>query len=256
MNYQLLEYSCPECGMLLKEIAGVLNQDLKESVEECPKCGSGSESVNPVLNRINRSPSSGQNQSSTHAKAVDIIDQEINDIQSNNNNNNNNSNNNNSNNNTDTDQSVSNYDKPPLTSDLTIVPTITNQIKLYSNSPYTPSKSDASDASDALTITATTQPIPKAQSKAEQVGLPELPCIYCEYSDCIEFDLSLHYIEKHRQNLVRLPIGKSSIDDRADYAVKLSKKKLSESYDDSDYEDEDYEHENEGVQYEESDVSK
>jgi predicted RNA-binding Zn-ribbon protein involved in translation (DUF1610 family)/thymidylate synthase len=40
VNYQLLEYSCPECGMLLKEIAGVLNQDLKESVEECPKCGS------------------------------------------------------------------------------------------------------------------------------------------------------------------------------------------------------------------------
>jgi DNA-directed RNA polymerase subunit RPC12/RpoP len=40
MNYQRLEYSCPECGMLLKETVGELNQDLKESVEECPKCGS------------------------------------------------------------------------------------------------------------------------------------------------------------------------------------------------------------------------
>ena len=39
MNYQLLEYSCPG-HTLLKETVGELNQDLKESVEECPKCGS------------------------------------------------------------------------------------------------------------------------------------------------------------------------------------------------------------------------
>ena len=42
MNYQLLEYSCSECGMLLKETVGELDRDLfTTSVkEECPKCGS------------------------------------------------------------------------------------------------------------------------------------------------------------------------------------------------------------------------
>ena len=44
MNYQLLEYSCPECGMLLKEtVEGELSQDLikRTSIkEECPRCGS------------------------------------------------------------------------------------------------------------------------------------------------------------------------------------------------------------------------
>ena len=41
MNYQLLEYSCPECGILLKETAAELNQDLFPTCikEECPKCG-------------------------------------------------------------------------------------------------------------------------------------------------------------------------------------------------------------------------
>ena len=58
--------------------------------------------------------------------------------------------------------------------------------------------------------------------------------MYCDFKDPIEFDLSLHYLEKHRWNLIRLPIGKSSIDDRADYAVELSKKKLFESFRDED----------------------
>ncbi len=56
--------------------------------------------------------------------------------------------------------------------------------------------------------------------------------------DPLEFDLSLHYLEKHKPNLIKLPIGKASMDDRADHAVELSKKRLSESfvYDDEDYE--------------------
>jgi hypothetical protein len=36
-------------------------------------------------------------------------------------------------------------------------------------------------------------------------------------------------MEKHRQHLIRLSLGKCSIDDRADYAVELSKRKLFES---------------------------
>jgi hypothetical protein len=43
MNYQLLEYSCPECGMLLKGIVGEFSQDFIKQTsikEECPKCGS------------------------------------------------------------------------------------------------------------------------------------------------------------------------------------------------------------------------
>ena len=42
MNYQLLEYSCLECGMLLKETVGELNRDYFTTgmKEECPKCGS------------------------------------------------------------------------------------------------------------------------------------------------------------------------------------------------------------------------
>jgi hypothetical protein len=107
-----------------------------------------------------------------------------------------------------------------------------NEIKLSSNIPYRPLKCDASDA-----------PYRKVnrneKTKAEQTGKPELPCIYCDFRDPIEFDLSLHYIEKHRPDLIRLPIGKSSIDARADYAVKLSKRKLFETLDeDEDDEDE------------------
>ena len=96
--------------------------------------------------------------------------------------------------------------------------------------PYRHLKCDASDASDAPT----NKVIQDGKSKAQEVGLPEIPCMYCDYKDPIEFDLSLHYLEKHRPNLIRLPIGKSSIDDRADYAVKLSKQKLFESLDEED----------------------
>jgi hypothetical protein len=109
----------------------------------------------------------------------------------------------------------------------------TNQIKLYSNIPCRPLKCDASDASDA--------PYRKGnqigKTKAEQVGFPDMPCLYCAYKDPLDFDLSLHYIEKHRQDLIRLPMGKGSIDDRADYAVKLSKRKLFETLDEDDEDD-------------------
>jgi hypothetical protein len=134
---------------------------------------------------------------------------------------------------------------PILKSDLPLLyinSTNTNQLKLYSNTPYTSLKSDASDASDASNAT---KPSQNQKTKAEQVGLPEIPCTFCDYKDPIEFDLSLHYLEKHRQNLIRLPIGKGSIDKRADYAVELSKKRLAESFDDDDDDRDDDEDKNE-----------
>jgi hypothetical protein len=138
-----------------------------------------------------------------------------------------------------------NHNNPLLKSDLPVLymnSTSTNQIKLYSNNPYTPYKSDASDASDAP---GPIKPSENQKTKAEQVGLPELPCIYCAFKDPIELDLSIHYVAKHKQDLIRLPIGKSSIDARADYAVELSKKKLVDSFDDDDDDRDDDEDENE-----------
>ena len=107
---------------------------------------------------------------------------------------------------------------------------LTSQIELSSNIPYRHLKCDACDASDATDATRKrTDTNNNKKTKAEEVGLPEIPCLYCDFKDPIEFDLSLHYLEKHRWNLIRMPIGKSSIDDRADYAVALSKKRLFDS---------------------------
>ena len=112
------------------------------------------------------------------------------------------------------------------------------------NSSYGLLECDASDASDAPT----NKVIQNRKTKAQEVGLPEIPCMFCGYKDPLEFDLSLHYLEKHRSNLIKLPIGKSSIDDRADYA-ELSKQKLFESLDEEDdgeADDDDLEDEDEG----------
>jgi hypothetical protein len=130
--------------------------------------------------------------------------------------------------------STENNNNPLSKSDLPAANT--DQPRIYTNTPHTPSKCDASDASDASSAT-------KVKTKAEQVGLPEIPCMYCDFRDCIDFDLGIHYVAKHRQQLVRLPIGKSSIDARADYAVELSKKKFAESFYDYDRDVEDDENE-------------
>ncbi len=52
--------------------------------------------------------------------------------------------------------------------------------------------------------------------------LPSIPCLWCKYTDKIKFDLSLHYIKFHRRKLIELPIGKGSLEKRADYAVEKS----------------------------------
>jgi hypothetical protein len=61
----------------------------------------------------------------------------------------------------------------------------------------------------------------KVGDKVEEVGLAAIPCIFCNFKDPIEFDLSLHYLEKHKRELFRLPMGKGSMEERADYAVEL-----------------------------------
>ena len=116
---------------------------------------------------------------------------------------------------------------------LNLPTTNTNQIKLNSNIPYRPLKCVASDASDA----SHRKENQNGKTKAEQVGFPDMPCLYCAYKDPLDFDLSLHYIAKHRQDLIRLPMDKSSIDDRADYAVQLSKRKLVETLDEDNEDD-------------------
>jgi hypothetical protein len=78
----------------------------------------------------------------------------------------------------------------------------------------------------------------KRHNKADEVGLPEIPCLFsCGYKDCIDFDLSLHYLECHKPELFALPIGKGSMEDRADYAVAISKKRLAESFSDDEEEE-------------------
>jgi hypothetical protein len=51
-------------------------------------------------------------------------------------------------------------------------------------------------------------------------GLIPLVCIFCKnYITCIEFDLDLHLYENHRMELVKLPIGKGSLDFRINYSI-------------------------------------
>jgi hypothetical protein len=169
-----------------------------------------------------------------------------------NNNNNNNNNNNttasksnnsfNINNNDDNSNSNLTNTCPLPTNNLPVLSNHqSNQIQLYSNMPYRHLKCDACDASDATdAISKRTETNHKAKTKAEEVGLPEIPCMFCGYKDPIEFDLSLHYLEKHRQDLIRLPIGKSPMDNRADYAVELSMKRLLESFEDEDEDENNY----------------
>ena len=68
---------------------------------------------------------------------------------------------------------------------------------------------------------------------AKEAGLPEIPCMFCDYKDCIEFDLELHYLERHRSELINLPIGKGSMDYRAEYAVSITKSRMFNGYKES-----------------------
>ena len=42
--------------------------------------------------------------------------------------------------------------------------------------------------------------------RKDELKLPWINCLFCDYRDKIEFDLSLHMLEFHREDLLRLPI--------------------------------------------------
>ena len=50
-------------------------------------------------------------------------------------------------------------------------------------------------------------------------GVNSVACIFCRFMTCIEFDLDLHLYCSHRMDLVRLPIGKGSLNFRIKYAI-------------------------------------
>lgn len=50
-------------------------------------------------------------------------------------------------------------------------------------------------------------------------GIIPVVCIFCRFMTCIEFDLGLHLYESHRMELVKIPIGKGSLDFRIEYAI-------------------------------------
>jgi hypothetical protein len=55
-------------------------------------------------------------------------------------------------------------------------------------------------------------------------GIPPIPCIFCDHTTSIQFDLDLHLYEEHRTELVKLPIGKGDMDYRINYAIEEGKR--------------------------------
>jgi hypothetical protein len=41
----------------------------------------------------------------------------------------------------------------------------------------------------------------------KEIKLPWIRCLFCSYKDKIEFDLSLHLLEEHKQKLLQIPIS-------------------------------------------------
>lgn len=57
-----------------------------------------------------------------------------------------------------------------------------------------------------------------------EINSPMLPCEWCDYKNVIEFDLGNHILERHRGELLKLPLGKGTMDTRIDYAVQQIKR--------------------------------
>jgi hypothetical protein len=92
------------------------------------------------------------------------------------------------------------------------------------------SVASVADIKDNNVSTAEDEAAVKLRNKIKEVGLPAIPCIFCSHTDPIEFDLVNHYLERHKPELFKLPIGKGSMEYRAEYAVDLAKRKLMEGY--------------------------
>jgi hypothetical protein len=56
-------------------------------------------------------------------------------------------------------------------------------------------------------------------------GYPLFVCIFCKhYITDSEFDIDLHLYENHKLKLIKLPIGKGSLNFRISYAIDQGKK--------------------------------
>ena len=55
-------------------------------------------------------------------------------------------------------------------------------------------------------------------------GVIPIVCIFCRFITCVELDLEIHLYERHRMELVKLPIGKGSLDFRIEYAINEGKR--------------------------------
>jgi hypothetical protein len=63
------------------------------------------------------------------------------------------------------------------------------------------------------------------QKISEDKSHPLIVCIFCShYLTDTEFDLDLHLYEKHRLRLVKLPIGRGSLNFRIGYAISEGKR--------------------------------
>jgi hypothetical protein len=75
-------------------------------------------------------------------------------------------------------------------------------------------------------------------SAAIEINLSLLPCLWCDYKDPIEFDLGNHILERHKDELLKLPIGKCPMENRIEYAIQQIKRMIAAPIDKED-EDED-----------------
>jgi hypothetical protein len=92
----------------------------------------------------------------------------------------------------------------------------------------------------------TTKPDLDKKNKTEAMRLPALPRVWCDYKDHIEFDLGNHLLANHKQELLKLPIGKGYMEIRIDHAIQWAKRTMRLGYvDGDDDEDEDIEEDSE-----------
>ena len=80
-------------------------------------------------------------------------------------------------------------------------------------------------------------PITNGNDAVKDVDLPILPCPWCDYKHQIEFDLGNHLLASHRDELLKSPIGRGSMENRIDYTVQRIKREIAASYDDDESDD-------------------
>jgi hypothetical protein len=78
-------------------------------------------------------------------------------------------------------------------------------------------------------IVISSQQAEKVKNEAGRLGLPDIPCAFCNYQHYIEFDLGNHLLERHKLELLKLPIGEGySIEYRIKCVIELAKRKVAE----------------------------